>query len=101
MGKNLAPLNKATITKFHFKTLAETKGSMSTMELRGVEKAKNACFFLRGCDDIHIQDCSAGFGTVCSEYAHGMDAKDVKSLTYDRFTCSPAAPEFEAIKTDN
>lgn len=67
----------------------------------GVEKAKNACFFLRGCDDIHIQDCSAGFGTVCSEYAHGLDAKDVKSLTYDRFTCSPAAPEFEAIKTDN
>lgn len=43
MGKNLAPLNKATITKFHFKTLAETKGSMSTMELRGVEKAKIEC----------------------------------------------------------
>lgn len=43
MGKNLAPLNKATITKFHFKTLAETKDSMSTMELRGVEKAKIEC----------------------------------------------------------
>ena len=43
MGKNLAPLNKAPITKFHFKTLAETKGSMSTMELRGVEKAKIEC----------------------------------------------------------
>ena len=55
----------------------------------GVEPAKNAAFFLRGCENIAIEHSRAGFGELCPDYGHGLDAANVRGLRLFRF--SPAS----------
>ncbi len=66
----------------------------------GVEQEKNSCFYLRSCDEITIQNCSAGYETVCEDYAYALDARQVNALTISQFAATSAGPHFDKLKID-
>lgn len=66
----------------------------------GVEQEKNSCFYLRNCDEITIQNCSAGYETVCEDYAYALDARQVNALTISQFAATSAGPHFDKLKID-
>ncbi len=63
----------------------------------GVEKYKNAGFFLRYADNVTIEKTKVRFGTPCPDYAHALDAQNCQGIELIRFDGKAANENIEAV----
>ena len=67
----------------------------------GVEKFDNSAFFIRYAKDVKLLKTKVGWGNLCDEYKHAVDAENVEGLELLRFDGTAAKPDIETCKYNN